>query len=179
MTNSESTSKHSRALLATWATLRILIVLNWILGALIFALLAISFLAEEWTWRALGVGAVAGHESVVAGMRAIMVVGIVGTPIAFVVFSRLLRIVESVRTGEPFIMDNAGRLRTIACALLGLELLHICVVAIASAVSTKEVPLRINGNFDLTGWLAILLLFVLAQVFLEGTRMREDLEGTV
>jgi len=32
----------------------------------------------------------------------------------------------------------------------------------------KEVPLRINGNFDLTGWLAILLLFVLAQVFLEG-----------
>ena len=59
------------------------------------------------------------------------------------------------------------------------KLLHLCVVAIASAVSTKEVPLHINGNFDLTGWLAILLLFVLAQVFLEGTRMREDLEGTV
>ena len=173
------TMRHSTTLLATWVTLRILIVLNWILGALIFALLAISFQAEEWTWRALGVGAVAGHESVVAGMRAIMVIGIVGTPIAYVVFSRLLRIVESVRTGEPFTMGNAGRLRTIAWALLGLELLHICVVAIASAASTKEMPLRINGNFDLTGWLAILLLFVLAQVFLEGTRMREDLEGTV
>src|ERR1700704_2678413 len=151
----EPTLKHSTTLLATWVTLRILIVLNWILGALIFAVLAISFQAEEWTWRALGVGSVVGHESVVAGMRAIMVVGIAGTPIAFVVFSRLLRIVESVRTGEPFIMDNAGRLRTIAWALLGLELLHI------------------------TGWLAILLLFVLAQVFVEGTRMREDLEGTV
>ncbi|TMQ04231.1 MAG: DUF2975 domain-containing protein, partial [Deltaproteobacteria bacterium] len=59
------------------------------------------------------------------------------------------------------------------------ELLHIGVVAIASAVSTREVPLHITGNFDLTGWLAILLLFVLAQVFLEGTRMREDLEGTI
>jgi len=171
--------KHSTRLLATRATLRILIVLNWIFGALIFALLAISFLAEEWTWRALGVGAVGGHERVIAGMRAVMVIGIVGTPIAYVVFNRLLRILESVRTGEPFTMDNAGRLRTIAWALLGLELLHICVVAIASAVSTKEVPLRINGNFDLTGWLAVLLLFVLAQVFLEGTRMREDLEGTV
>jgi intracellular septation protein A len=112
-------------------------------------------------------------------MRAVMVIGIVGTPIAYVVFSRLLRILESVRTGEPFTMDNAGRLRTIAWALLGLELLHICVVAIASAVSTKAVPLRINGNFHITGWLAILLLFVLAQVFVEGTRMREDLEGTV
>ena len=179
MITTELRMKRSTALFATWVTLRVLIVLNWIFGALIFALLAISFQAEEWTWRALGVGAVAGHESVVAGMRAIMVIGIAGTPIAYVVFSRLLRIVESVRTGEPFTMDNAGRLRTIAWALLGLELLHIFVVAIASAVSTKEVPLRINGNFDLTGWLAILLLFVLAQVFLEGTRMREDLEGTV
>jgi Protein of unknown function (DUF2975) len=171
--------RHSKGPLATWVTLRILMVLNWIFGALIFALLAISFQAEEWTWRALDVGAVAGHESVVAGMRAIMVIGIAGTPITWVVFSRLLRIVESVRTGEPFTVDNAGRLRTVAWALFGLELLHICVVAIASAVSTKEVPLHMSGDFDLTGWLAILLLFVLAQVFLEGTRIREDLEGTV
>ena len=140
--------KHSTALPATSIILRILIVLNWIFGALIFALLAISFQAEEWTWRALGVGSVAGHEGVVAGMRAIMVIGIAGVPVAHVVFSRLLRIVESVRTGEPFTMDNAGRLRTIAWALLGLELLHICVVAIASAVSTKEVPLRMSGNFQ-------------------------------
>jgi Protein of unknown function (DUF2975) len=179
MSTSKPTLKHSTVLPVTSIILRILIVLNWIFGALIFALLAISFQAEEWTWRALGVGAVAGHEGVVAGMRAIMVIGIVGVPIAHVVFSRLLRIVESVRTGEPFTMDNGGRLRTIAWALLGLELLHICVVAIASAVSTKEVPLRMSANFQLTGWLAILLLFVLAQVFLEGTRMREDLEGTV
>ena len=179
MTGLKPTLKHSTALPATSVTLRVLIVCNWILGVLIFALLTISFLAEEFTWRALGVGTVAGHEGAVAGMRAIMVIGIVGTPIAYFVFSRLLRIVESVRTGEPFTLDNAGRLRTIAWALLGIELLHICVVAIASAVSTREVPLHIDGNFDLTGWLAILLLFVLAQVFLAGTRLREDLEGTV
>jgi hypothetical protein len=179
MITPKTTPKPSTMLLATFLALRLLIVLNWIFGALIFALLAISFQAEEWTWRALGVGSVAGHEGVVAGMRAIMVIGIAGTPIAYVVFSRLLRIVESVRTGEPFTIENAGRLRTIAWSLLGLELLHICVVAIASAVSAMGVPLRINGNFDLTGWLAILLLFVLGQVFLEGTRMREDLEGTV
>ena len=67
----------------------------------------------------------------------------------------------------------------IAWALLALKLLHVAVVAIASAVSTPEVPLRIASNFHLADWLAILLLFVLAQVFLEGTRMREDLEGTI
>src|SRR6202795_5106646 len=119
MITAEPTMKHSTTLLATSVTLRILIVLNWILGALIFALLAISFQAEEWTWRALGVGAVAGHENVVAGMRAIMVIGIIGTPIAYVVFSVLLRIVESVRTGEPFPMDNAGRQRLSAGRRLG------------------------------------------------------------
>src|SRR5438270_10027992 len=166
--------RDSKGSLATSITLRILIVLNWIFGTLIFALLAISFQAEEWTWRALDVGAVAGHESVVAGMRAIMVIGIASTPITWAVFSRLLRIVESVRTGEPFTVDNAGRLRTVAWALFALELLHICVVAIASALSSKELPLHISGNLDLTGWLAILLLFVLAQVFLEGTRIRQD-----
>ena len=167
------------ALPATRMVLRILIVLNWIFAALIFGMLAMSYGAEGWAWRAFGVGPVVGHEGVVAGMRAIMVIGIVGTPIGYVVFSQLLRIVESVRTGQAFTTENAGRLRTIAWAMVALEVLHICVVAIASAVSTKEVPLHMKSNFHITGWLSILMLFVLAQVFLEGTRMREDLEGTV
>ena len=171
--------KQSPALPVTWVTLRVLVVLNWILGALILALLAATFQAEEWTWRALGVGTVAGHQGIVAGMRAIMAIGIVGVPIAFVILDALLKIVGTVRDGDPFSLENAARLRTIAWALLGLEVLHVFVVAIASAVSSKELPLRIDGSVHLTGWIAVLLLFVLAQVFLEGTRMRNDLEGTV
>ena len=169
----------SSVLPAARVALRTLIVLNFVYGALILALLAISFLAEKWTWRALGVGAVAGHAGIVAGMRAIMVIGIASVPITWVFFSRLLRIVGSVRAGEPFQVENARRLRVIAWALLVLQVLHLSVVAIASAVSTKDVPLHISSNFNPTGWLAVLLLFVLAQVFLEGTRMRADLEGTV
>jgi len=171
--------KHSPTLSATSITLRILIILNWVFGAFVFTMLAISFQAGNWTWRALKVGAVADHEGAAAGMRAIMVLGLIGIPLGYVVFSRLLRIVESVRTGEPFTRENAGRLRTIAWALLGLQLLHVVVAAIASAVARRGVPLRIGGHFQVGGWLAVLLLFVLAQVFLEGTRMREDLEGTV
>ena len=171
--------KHSSVLPVAWVTLRTLIVMNWVYGALIFSFLLISFQAEQWTWQALGVGSVAGHAGIVAGMRSIMVIGIVSVPIGFVFFRALLRIVKSVRAGEPFAVENAGRLKVIAWALLALQVLHICVVAIASAVSTKEVPLRISGNFNLSGWLAILLLFVLAQAFLEGARMHDDLEGTV
>jgi hypothetical protein len=171
--------KVSPALPAAWVTLRTLVILNWVVGTLIFSLLLISFRAEAWTLRALGVGSLAGHEGIVAGLRSIMVIGIVSAPIAFVVFRQLQLIVRSVRTGEPFTAENAGRLKAIAWALLALQMLHICVVAIASAVSTKEVPLRIGGDFNLIDWLAILLLFVLAQVFQEGARMRDDLEGTV
>lgn len=171
--------KYCSVLSVASVTLRTLVVLNWVYGALILLFLLISFLAEEWTWRALGVGSIAGHEGVIAGMRSIMVIGIVSVPIGFVFFRELLRILKSVRAGEPFTVENAGRLKVIAWALIALQLLHICVVAIASAVSTKEVPLRISDNFNLTGWLAILLLFVLAQVFLEGARMHEDLEGTI
>lgn len=169
----------SPALPVAWIALRSLILLNWISGALIFALLAISFQAEEWTWRALGLGAAAGHEGIIAGMRSIMVIGIAAVPLAYVVLRLLLRIVKSVRVGEPFTGENAGRLRTIAWALLALELLHVGVVLIASAVSTRELPLRIGDNFSVTGWLAILLLFVLAEVFREGSRMREELAGTI
>lgn len=171
--------KQSPVLPLAWVTLRTLMVLNWVYGALILSLLLLSLQAEEWTWRALGVGSIAGHAGIVAGMRAIMVIGIVSVPIGFVFFRELLRIVKSVRAGAPFAVENAGRLKVIAWALLALEVLHLGVVAIASTVSTKEVPLDISDNFDITGWLAILLLFVLAQVFLEGARMHDDLAGTV
>jgi hypothetical protein len=95
------------------------------------------------------------------------------------VLTRLLEIVETVRLGDPFVSENAARLETIAWIVLGLELLHFAVGAIASSVSTAAQPLDIDWNFSVTRWLAILLCFVLARVFEHGTRMREDLEGTV
>lgn len=171
--------KHSPLLPLASIVLRVLVVLNWLFGALILTLLLASFQAEQWTFRALGVGAAAGHEPIVAGMRGIMVLGILGVPLAFVVLRTLLKIVASVREGAPFSLENAIRLRTIAWAQLGLELLHFGVIAIARTVSTREVPLRAGGQISVSGLLAVLLLFVLAQVFLEGARMRDDLEGTV
>jgi len=46
-------------------------------------------------------------------------------------------------------------------------------------VSTASQPLAIHWSFSLTRWLVVLLLFVLARVFDQGTRMREELEATV
>jgi len=88
-------------------------------------------------------------------------------------------IVETVRGGDPFVPTNASRLQAIAWALLALQLFSLVIGAIAKAVSSPAHPLNLDAGFSIPGWLAVLLTFLLARVFAEGTRMREDLEGTV
>ena len=60
-----------------------------------------------------------------------------------------------------------------------LQLLSLVVGAIVKAISTPAHPLHIQAGFSISGWLAVLLTFLLARVFAEGARMREDLEGMV
>jgi hypothetical protein len=79
-----------------------------------------------------------------------------------------------VGRGDPFVLANAERLRACAWAVLGLEGLHLGVGAIYSTM-----PFKLGWSFSPTGLLAVLLLFVLAQVFAQGAAMRDDLEGTV
>ena len=55
----------------------------------------------------------------------------------------------------------------------------LVIDAIAGAVSIPGHPLDLDAGFSISGWLAVLLTFLLARVFAEGTRMRDDLEGTV
>lgn len=158
--------------------LRVVIRLNQLMGLAILALLIASLVAEVPVMTALGVRPTA-NPMLILGMRLIMVIGITAVPIAHIVLTRLLAIVDTVRVGDPFVAENAARLETMAWAVLGLELLHFAVGAIAASVSTKAHPLDIDWNFSMTRWLAVLLLFVLARVFEQGTRMREDLQGTV
>jgi hypothetical protein len=167
------------ALKVSRRVLRALIKLNLLMGLLILALLIASLVAETWVMTGLGAPPTDTTSSLYLGMRLIMVIGIGAVPLTHIVLTRLLAIVETVRLGDPFVAENAGRLQTIAWMVLGLELLHFAVGAIAHGVSTKAHPLDIDWNFSLTRWLAVLLLFVLARVFEHGTRMRDELEGTV
>lgn len=165
------------ALAASRIVVRALIVLNLTVGTLILALFIASVIARDQAFTALG--ADVANASLIHGMRLIMVIGIGSAPLAHILLTRLLAIVETVRLGDPFVTGNAARLQTTAWALLGLEFLHLAVGAIAASASSKSQPLNIDWNFSITGWLAVLLLFVLARVFDHGTRMRDDLEGTV
>jgi hypothetical protein len=173
-----SPTSSSAALPIAHVVLRILIVLNWLSGAAIFALLVVMP-NEQWIMAAFKLSPSPEAERLVMGLRAIAVLGLVAIPLNYVVLKRLLAIVETVRGGDPFVAANASRLQGIAWALLALNLLSIVIGAIAETVSTPAHPLHINAGFSINGWLAVLLTFLLARVFAEGTLMREDLEGTV
>jgi hypothetical protein len=159
--------------------LSVLIKLNLLFGFLILALLVASLVAEGPVMGALGARPTVHNATLIIGMRTIMVLGICSTPFAHIVLTRLLAIVETVRVGDPFVSVNAARLQTIAWAVLGLEIMHLVVGAVAAIVSSAGHQLDIDWSFSLTRWLVVLLLFVLARVFDQGARMREDLEGTV
>jgi hypothetical protein len=168
----------SAALPIAHAVLRILIVVNWLGGAAILALL-VATPNEQWIMSAFKLSPSPDAERLVMGLRAIAVLGLVSIPINYIGLKRLLAMVETVRAGDPFVAANAARLQAIAWALVALQVLSLVIGAIAKSVSTPAHPLDIDAGFSINGWLAVLLTFLLARVFAAGTLMREDLEGTV
>jgi hypothetical protein len=168
----------SAALPIAYVVLRILIVLNWLGGAAILALLVLMP-NEQWIMSAFKLSPSPDTARLVMGLRAVAVLGLVGIPLNYVVLKRLLAIVETVRAGDPFVAGNAFRLQAIAWTLLALQLLSLVIGAIGKAVSTPAHPLHLDAGFSISGWLAVLLTFLLARVFAEGALMRDDLEGTI
>ena len=168
----------SAALPIAYVLLRILIVVNWLGGAAILALLVV-LPNEQWIMTAFKLSPSPEAERLVMGLRAIAVLGLAAIPLNHAVLKRLLAIVDTVRAGDPFVAANASRLQAIAWVLLALHMLSMVIGAIAETVSTPAHPLHINAGFSINGWLAVLLTFLLARVFAEGALMREDLEGTV
>jgi hypothetical protein len=156
-----------------------LIGLNLLMGVLILLLLIASLVAETLVMTGLGARPTGSNGAQIVGMRVIMLVGIGVVPLAHVVLTRLRTIVDTVKVGDPFLPENAARLRVIAWSVLGIELLHVVVGIVVMIASSAAEPIGVNWTFSATRWIAVLLLFVLARVFTEGARMREDLEGTV
>jgi hypothetical protein len=114
----------------------------------------------------------------ITGIRLMMLLGIVMALATDRLFVALTQIIESTRAGDPFIAVNARRLQTIGWALLVLQLLDI-----PASLLERFFPSMGMGTpdpfFSASGWLAVLMVFVLSRVFAAGSAMRDDLEGTV
>jgi len=169
------TRTSAKALSLARPVIKGLTILNILYAIGISALLVFSFFIEGWPQRPLGFDLAHAHPYAGLGLRAIVVIGVIAAGIVHTILRRLLAIVDTVRVGDPFTLDNAQRLEAIAWRVMALEVLRFVIASIASSVWEAG---RIDG-FSIASWFAVLLLFVLSGVFDQGARMRADLDGTV
>ena len=163
---------------SAWAV-RLASLANWGFGIAVLAgLTASATLGGRFTTMLLGAVEGADLAESTSGMRWLLLLGVVMAVAIYALVRALGRIIATVSTGDPFIMDNAARLRTIGWSLLFIQLLDIPAALIAHgfpALGSAAPDMGVSP----AGWLAVLMSFVLARVFAVGTRMRDDLEGTV
>jgi hypothetical protein len=115
-------------------------------------------------------------------MVLLLALGIAMAILGFFFFRLLRRIVDSVGDGDPFIPVNADRLQSMGWLSLALQ--AVIMVATPLMIWFDALPQKPNvhhgdSGFSIGALVTALLLFVLARVFRVGSKMRDDLEGTV
>ena len=108
------TRSSTHALAAARPVIQGLTILNALYALGIAGLLVFSFFIEGWPQRPLGFDLIHAHPWAGVGVRLIVVVGLIGAAIVHTILRRLLAIVDTVRVGDPFILENAQRLNAIA-----------------------------------------------------------------
>jgi hypothetical protein len=97
-----------------------------------------------------------------------------------IIVHRIRKVVETLTVGDPFRPENVQRLRVIGLALVALEassyLVRLIVAWTAPAAAEAHLD---SGWFNPTAWFAVLVVFVLAEVFREGARLRREAELTI
>jgi len=142
----------------------------------------------------LGIGLMAslsGGSTEFSGIKALadgvtpgqLVIGLAGLAVIvpgviFICF-QLRRILMTLADGDPFVPENAKRLSRIGIVIAVMELIRIATVTIVRTVPSlvgDELP-RLSTQFIL--WISVAALFVLSQVFREGTRLRDEEKMTI
>ncbi len=121
------------------------------------------------TWPVVAPALVIGGVAIVGGL---------------IIVGRLRRLFDSFTSGEPFRRENAAHLRAIWITMLAIEVArYVLLGAIAALFAATGVPERADVDFnlhiDFSTWMSIAILIVLAEVFREGARMKEEQELTI
>ena len=89
----------------------------------------------------------------------------------------VLVIFATLTAGDPFHPENVRRLRVIGLVLAGLEIGRYVVYGVGMwALPGAEIT---RPEFSPTAWFSVLVVFVLAEVFREGARLRREAELTI
>lgn len=91
------------------------------------------------------------------------------------IFSLLRRMLKAVNAGDAFEHANVGRLQGIGLGLAALEVTSWVVQAFRPRGAGEAFDLDVDARL----WVAVLVVFILAEVFRQGARMRDDAQMTV
>lgn len=131
-----------------------------------------------------GVMRVPGMEAYVEGVKpGQFVAGLAGlavfAPGIIYVCMQLRRILSTLAEGDPFVPQNGPRLTRIAIAIALVELARYITVILLNAFVDLGTDQPVRLSINLAAWAAVVALFILAQVFREGTRLREEEKMTI
>ena len=163
-------------------------------GVLIVALGGLALAATNLTANHLGIpatmeGGITRMEVLGIGVLALLF-GLASLLLVLFALRAATGIVESAIAGDPFVEANAIRVARIGWFLVGLMAVQFATRAIVDGMlqrlaAAHHVPVEKLGNihvgFDMSpvSFLAVLMIFVLAQIFRHGSAMRAELQGTV
>jgi hypothetical protein len=108
---------------------------------------------------------------------------LLGALLALVVIVQLLRLVGTLRAGDPFVPDNARRLLTIALAIVSGAVLLPLSTAVTTDLLASGTPADRFASFTMSlsplPFVIGLAVAALAEFFRRGAKLREDTEGLV
>jgi hypothetical protein len=155
-------------------------VVLWCLGGLIallfFGLLLVSFDPRIVPQALLSELRLHGRP-LLPSAALLLIGGELNTIGVLVIVQRLRKIFATMTAGDPFHPENVRRLRVVGLFLALLELLRYVFGAIHEYGLHEPAPA--GDAFNLTAWFAVLVVFVLAEVFREGARLRREAALTI
>jgi len=108
-------------------------------------------------------------------------IGLLTLGVSLVVLNRLRAVFNSLKEQNPFIAENASRIRMIAVVVILGEILSKSLLAWSSATMAGDISfsgLRLTSDLDLDGSILFLglVLMIISEMIRLGSQMRADLE---
>ncbi len=158
-------------------------------GLLGLASLIIVMIVAAGAYRITNLGPdlpAAVEQFLAAEIVIVIPMGIVALGAIIFILDRLRRIFATLNAGDPFVPENAGHLRAIAAGIAVYQVFSYAshgVIALAFTLSGNPVEggsrLATEFSLNLGAWMAAIAFLVLAEVFREGARLRDEQKFTI
>ena len=112
------------------------------------------------------------------GIPLLICAGIAYVGAFVIIVGRLRQIFATLTRGDPFQPFNVQRLRVIGMTLVAIEVMNLFIPGQLRRLVPGDLETAQRG-LSLTGIFSILVVFVLAEVFREGARLRREAELTI